>query len=95
MPLTQAEADALLQMPKEFVDVMPLEFPNSQALSYVRELRSMDRREQFLFDPPPTLPTSRPLAGDTLEPVEKERNPNCSVIGIVGERTPPSACGLR
>lgn len=50
MPLTQAEADALLQMPKEFVEVTPLEFPNSQALRYERELRSMDRREQFLFD---------------------------------------------
>jgi hypothetical protein len=50
MPLTQIEADALLQMPKEFVDVAPLEFPNSQALQYVRELRSLDRKEQFLFD---------------------------------------------
>lgn len=50
MPLTQAEADALLQMPKEFVGSAPLEFPNSQALQYVRELRSVDRREQFLFD---------------------------------------------
>ena len=50
MALTQAEADALLQMPKEFVEVTPLEFPNSQALCYVRELRSVDRRELFLFD---------------------------------------------
>jgi hypothetical protein len=50
MPLSQAEADALLQMPKEFVEATPLEFPNSQALSYVRDLRSVDRREQFLFD---------------------------------------------
>src|SRR6266576_2569820 len=50
MPLTQAEADALLQMPKEFLDATPLEFPNSQALNYVRELRSVDRRELFLFD---------------------------------------------
>lgn len=50
MPLTQAEADALLQMPKEFVDVAPLEFPNSQPVRYERELRSVDRREQFLFD---------------------------------------------
>jgi hypothetical protein len=50
MALTQAEADALLQMPNEFVEVTPLEFPNSQALCYVRELRSVDRRELFLFD---------------------------------------------
>jgi hypothetical protein len=50
MPLTPAEADALLQMPKVFVESTPLEFPNSQALSYVRELRSVDRKEQFLFD---------------------------------------------
>ena len=50
MPLPQAEADALLQTPKEFVDPAPLEFPNFQALRYERELRSVDRREQFLFD---------------------------------------------
>jgi hypothetical protein len=50
MPLAQAEAEALLQMPKEFVDVAPLEFPNSQALRYERELRSLDKREEFLFD---------------------------------------------
>ena len=50
MALTQAEADALLQMPKEFVDAAPLEFPNSQPLRYERELRSVDKREEFLFD---------------------------------------------
>lgn len=50
MPLTQTEADALLQMPKEFVDAAPLEFPNSQTVRYLRELRSTDRREQFQFD---------------------------------------------
>jgi hypothetical protein len=50
MPLTQAEADALLQMPKEFVDAAPLDFPKSQPVRYERELRSVDRREQFLFD---------------------------------------------
>jgi len=50
MPLTQAEADALLQMPKEFIDIAPLEFSNSQPLRYERELRSVDRREQFIFD---------------------------------------------
>src|SRR5882672_1334675 len=50
MPLTQAEADALLQMPKQFVDHTPLEFPQTQPVRYERELRSMDKREQFLFD---------------------------------------------
>ena len=50
MPLTQAEADALLQMPKQFVDHTPLEFPKMQPVRYERELRSMDKREQFLFD---------------------------------------------
>jgi hypothetical protein len=50
MPLNQSEADALLRMPKEFVDGDPLEFPNSQPARYERELRSLDRREQFLFD---------------------------------------------
>src|SRR6266568_7768767 len=50
VPLAQAEADALLQMPKEFVDATPLEFPNSQPARYERELRSVDGREQFLFD---------------------------------------------
>jgi hypothetical protein len=50
MALTQAEADALLQMPKEFVDDTPLEFSTTQPLLYERELLSADRREQFLFD---------------------------------------------
>ena len=50
MPLSQSEADALLQMPKEFLDAVPLEFPVSQPARYARELRSLDRREQFLFD---------------------------------------------
>src|ERR1035441_5516676 len=50
MPLSQLEADALLQMPKEFVNGDPLEFPNSQPGRYERELRSLDRREQFIFD---------------------------------------------
>ncbi len=50
MPLSQAEADVLLQMPKEFVDAAPLEFSNSQPSRYERELRSVDRRESFLFD---------------------------------------------
>lgn len=32
MPLNQSQADALLQMPNEFVDVIPLEFPNTQPM---------------------------------------------------------------
>lgn len=50
MPLSQSEADSLLQMPKEFIDSDPLEFPRSQSTRYVRDLRSLDRRERFLFD---------------------------------------------
>lgn len=50
MPLTQAEADALLQMPKAFTDAAPLEFPRTQHFSYERSLMSMDRREEFRFD---------------------------------------------
>jgi hypothetical protein len=50
MPLTQAEADALLQMPKVFIDAAPLDFSRTEALSYLRTLMSVDRREQFLFD---------------------------------------------
>src|SRR5208337_3151285 len=36
MPLTQAEADALLQMPKAFVDAAPLDFSRTQPLNYER-----------------------------------------------------------
>jgi hypothetical protein len=50
MALTQTEADALLQMPKEFVEADPLEIPMTQPVNYVRSLRSTDRREEFLFD---------------------------------------------
>jgi len=50
MALTQAEADALLQMPKEFVETDLLELPKTQPLNFVRSLRSIDRREEFLFD---------------------------------------------
>jgi hypothetical protein len=50
MPLTQIEADALLQMPKLFVTVDPLELPRTQPVNYVRTLLSVDRREEFLFD---------------------------------------------
>ena len=50
MALTQTEADALLEMPKEFVEAAPLEISVTQPLNYVRSLRSTDRREEFLFD---------------------------------------------
>ena len=50
MPLTQAEANALLQMPKAFIDAAPLDFSRTQPLSYERPLLSLDRREEFLFD---------------------------------------------
>src|SRR5437899_7243919 len=50
MPLTQHEADALLQMPKEFVDDDPLEFSRTQPMDYDRLLQSLDRREQFILD---------------------------------------------
>ncbi|MGD0262355.1 MAG: hypothetical protein ABSD29_21535 [Verrucomicrobiota bacterium] len=50
MPLTQAEANALLQMPKAFIDAAPLDFSRTQPLSYERALLSLDRREEFLFD---------------------------------------------
>jgi hypothetical protein len=50
MPLTQAEADTLLQMPKAFVDAAPLDFSRTQPLSYERALMSVDRHEEFLFD---------------------------------------------
>jgi uncharacterized protein len=49
MALTQAEADALLQMPKEFVDSDPMEFSQTQPMNYDRLLQSVDRREQFLL----------------------------------------------
>src|SRR5438552_3624326 len=50
MPLTQVEPDTLLKMPKEFSERDPLDFPRTQPLAYVRTLRSVDRREEFLFD---------------------------------------------
>lgn len=49
MPLTQAEADGLLEMPKVFVDAAPLEFSLNQPMDYDRVLRSTDRREEFLL----------------------------------------------
>ena len=50
MALTQAEADGLLLMKKEFVESEPLEIPMTQPENYVRILVSRDRREEFLFD---------------------------------------------
>lgn len=47
MSLTQIEADELLQMPKIFVDVSPIEFALTQPMDYERILRSVDRREEF------------------------------------------------
>ena len=49
MPLTQGEADDLLQIPKVFVDHDPLEFTLTQPMDYDRILRSTDRREEFLL----------------------------------------------
>ncbi len=50
MPLLQAEADALLQMTKEFVDDDPIEFHRNQPMNADRLLRSVDRREEFILD---------------------------------------------
>jgi hypothetical protein len=49
MPLTQAEADGLLEMPKVFLDASPLDFSLTQPMDYDRVLRSSDRREEFLL----------------------------------------------
>jgi hypothetical protein len=46
--LTQAEADALLALRKEFLDPAPLFLPPGS--DGTRELASEDRRESFLFD---------------------------------------------
>lgn len=50
MPLPQAEADRLLQMPKEFVDQDPIEFHLNAPMNTERLLRSIDRREEFILD---------------------------------------------
>ena len=50
MPLTQAEADTLLQMNKEFLEENPLEFSQAQPMNYERVLLSLDRREEFLLN---------------------------------------------
>ena len=49
MPLTQAEADQLLQMPKVFLERDPIEFTMQEPMDYDRVLRSADRREEFLL----------------------------------------------
>lgn len=49
MPLTQTEADELLQMPKVFVDQELIEFSLNEPMDYDRILRSTDRREEFLL----------------------------------------------
>jgi hypothetical protein len=49
MPLTQAEADELLQMPKVFVANAPIEFSLAEPMDHDRVLRSTDRREEFLL----------------------------------------------
>ncbi len=49
MPLTQAEADQLLQMPKVFLERDPIEFSLHEPMDYDRVLRSTDRREEFLL----------------------------------------------
>jgi hypothetical protein len=50
LSLAQAEADALLRMPKAFVRVEPLEFRRTEPMNSTSVLRSHDRREEFLFD---------------------------------------------
>jgi hypothetical protein len=49
MPLTQAEADGLLEMSKVLVDAAPLDFSLTQPMDYDRVLRSSDRREEFFL----------------------------------------------
>ncbi len=49
MALTQVEADALLEMPKAFVDPAQLEFTLTEPMDYERELLSEDRRELFFL----------------------------------------------
>lgn len=50
MALSQTEADALLQMPKEFAETDPVEFSRTQPMRSERTLLSLDRREQFILD---------------------------------------------
>ena len=50
MVLSQAEADHLLALAKEFTDTDPLICPGSQAANYERGLRSADRRESFFLN---------------------------------------------
>ena len=47
MALTQAEANALLEMAKAFVEAAPIEFSLTQPMDDERWLRSTDRRGEF------------------------------------------------
>lgn len=49
MPLSQAEADGLLQLPKVFLDLAPIEFTLTEPMDNERILRSTDRREEFIL----------------------------------------------
>jgi hypothetical protein len=49
MPLTQAEADQLLTMPKAFIDARPIELTLTMPMDQDRELISADRREGFIL----------------------------------------------
>jgi hypothetical protein len=50
MSLTQDEADHLLRIEKTFVSPSAIEFPLHSSFEQIHELRSVDRREQFLLD---------------------------------------------
>jgi hypothetical protein len=51
MSLTQADADALLILPKAFeASVMQIDFPRMQAFAIVYPLEGLGRREAFLLD---------------------------------------------
>src|ERR1041385_1550451 len=50
MPISQAEADSLLHMAKEFVENDSIEFSTTQPMRFERALVSVDRRERFLLD---------------------------------------------
>lgn len=49
MSLFQDEADQLLQTPKEFIDISPLEFTRTATMDYDRFLRSSYKREEFIL----------------------------------------------
>jgi len=49
MPLTQAEAEQLLTMPKALIDASPIELTLTLPLDQDRDLISVDRREAFIL----------------------------------------------